>query len=873
MSITAEEVIVQLEARNAQFRADIARAETHFEHSMRGIRGAATATEARVASAFRSMATAAGITVGAAGIVAGTRAFLGYADAAKTLEAQLRLATAQSGSFAQAQEDVRRIATETRTGIEETASLYATFQRNARELGISQEQAARATQTVSEAFQISGASAAEAAGGLRQFLQGVQSGTLRGEELNSVLENAPRLARLIADSLGVTIGQLRAMGQEGQLAGDKLIRALTDRRFTEQIDAEFRELPVTFDQAMTLVNNAAVAVFGAFDRGGQFSNAIAHFFGESTDGFGEMEDDAEQAGIIIRSVFEGLQDMFEPMVGGADGAFSTIVGMAQQVRNSIRSIAYEFQALLNNTANVGEGIVNFLDPGLARRMFGPQSQRGNRQFRFADRLSGRMEDAELDLQLDAVERRNRAGGYQRSGGAFLSYRPVQGGGNGAPAPPRVRSGAGGGGRRRGGAGPSAETVARRAEADRVRELRDTQSFQDELARLNEDLIQARQAMVTAAEALAAFEVQEVEARRDRRNAGFLSDAEEEPESRRELARVRAQQLVEANNAVAAQQIANINAREAQRVAEEQNRLAQVDLENAIDVGQANADLAQTTEDRRAAALRLLDLQQQLERLELEGIAGAEGVNDLRRREAQARLEMLDTIYQARRQGVLDQTMGPGAAYLRDIRAVGAGMGEQFERVAVTGFERLNSELAEAAAGFLNLGGVAGRVLDQILADIMRIAIQQAIIAPLAEALLGGGGGGKGGGGLGGAIAAGIGAIFGGPRALGGPVAAGKAYLVGENGRPELFVPGQSGTIVPMAKALGGYSGTAIPAAAPSIRHFHISVDAKNSVTPAGFAEQISRTVLRLADKMDSAREQRTLRQVPGRLARFEVDGM
>src|SRR5690606_21175298 len=201
------------------------------------------------------------------------------------VEAQLRLATRESGSFGQAQRDVRRIATETRTSLEATAQLYATFQRNAAELGVSQEQSARATETVTKAFRISGATAAEAAGGLRQFLQGIQSGTLRGEELNSVLENAPRLARLIADSLGVTIGQLRALGQEGNLAGDKLIRALTDRKFTESIDAEFRELPVTFGEAMQQVENAAMITFGAFDRGGAFSQMLANFVTDGAAGF------------------------------------------------------------------------------------------------------------------------------------------------------------------------------------------------------------------------------------------------------------------------------------------------------------------------------------------------------------------------------------------------------------------------------------------------------------------------------------------------------------------------------------------------------------------------------------------------------------
>lgn len=246
---------VDLDMSTARLEAGIRRAQDRVQRLEGRFQSLSRSTS-------RSFAPLAGLVTGGA-VALGLRTFTQYADAAASFTAQLRLATAQSGSFAQAQADVQRIADLTRSGIEETAQLYSAFQRNARELGITQEQAARATQTVSETFQISGASAAEAAGGLRQFLQALQSGQLRGEEFNSVMENAPRLARLLADSLGVTIGELRNLAQQGELTSDRLIAALTERRFTDQIDAEFRQLPVTFDQAMTRIRNTAIEAAGA----------------------------------------------------------------------------------------------------------------------------------------------------------------------------------------------------------------------------------------------------------------------------------------------------------------------------------------------------------------------------------------------------------------------------------------------------------------------------------------------------------------------------------------------------------------------------------------------------------------------------------
>jgi tape measure domain-containing protein len=449
MSARVGALRVTLGANTANYEAGMRRAQTTARRTGRDISTSLAAAQRTATNAFRGIAAAAGVTgLGAAGA-----GFLRMADAAKSLEAQLRLATRESGSFSRAQADVNRIAAVTRTGLEETASLYATFQRNARELGITQEQSARATETVSKAFQISGASAAEAAGGLRQFLQGVQSGTLRGEELNSVLENAPRLARLLADSLGVTIGQLRAMGQAGELTADKLIHALTDRQFTAGIDAEFRELPVTFDQAMTLVSNAAIETFGAFDRGGQFSSMLASFFADSAEGFSGMASDAETAGASIRSTMSALADVFGPMVSGAERDFGTIASMADQLREAIQAVLGDIQWAYNQYVSVANAVDNFganvINP--AARIFSPGVPPGGGPFARGTRQPATFADDFATRQANDFRARNSNAGI--IGAARDQLRPrssrgaaVSAGGGGGARGGRRRSG-GGGGRR------------------------------------------------------------------------------------------------------------------------------------------------------------------------------------------------------------------------------------------------------------------------------------------------------------------------------------------------------------------------------------------------------------------------------------------
>src|SRR3546814_1560541 len=109
----------------------------------------------------------------------------------------------------------------TRNGLAETTDLYATFMRNGRELGITQDQAAKATETFAKTLKISGAGAAEASSATTQFSQALASGVLRGDEFNGIMESSPRLARLLADSLDVPVGSLRAMAEQGELTADK----------------------------------------------------------------------------------------------------------------------------------------------------------------------------------------------------------------------------------------------------------------------------------------------------------------------------------------------------------------------------------------------------------------------------------------------------------------------------------------------------------------------------------------------------------------------------------------------------------------------------------------------------------------------------
>ncbi|KGQ60198.1 hypothetical protein IO48_09720 [Gallibacterium anatis 4895] len=108
---------------------------------------------------------------------------------------------------------------------------------------------ARLTETVSKVVTISGASAASAEAALMQFGQAMASGELRGEELNSVMEQTPGLADAIAKGLGITTAELNAMGKAGELAIPKVIEAL--KKAKDSVDSDFEKRVMTISQAFT----------------------------------------------------------------------------------------------------------------------------------------------------------------------------------------------------------------------------------------------------------------------------------------------------------------------------------------------------------------------------------------------------------------------------------------------------------------------------------------------------------------------------------------------------------------------------------------------------------------------------------------------
>lgn len=194
------------------------------------------------------------------------------ADTMRLLDGRLKLVTDSQEEFTRAQEELFDIANETRNALEGTVGLYTRMARSAENTGKSQGEMLQVTDSINKALTVSGAEASSANAALIQLSQGLAANAFRGEEMNSVLEQTPRVAQLIADGLGVGIARLREMGSAGELTADKVITAILSQR--DVIDREFAQMPKTVGQALTVATNHFQKFIREFDKASGMSDTI-----------------------------------------------------------------------------------------------------------------------------------------------------------------------------------------------------------------------------------------------------------------------------------------------------------------------------------------------------------------------------------------------------------------------------------------------------------------------------------------------------------------------------------------------------------------------------------------------------------------------
>lgn len=185
------------------------------------------------------------------------------ADDMRLLSARVQVAAGSIEKAADAMGQLQRISARTQTDLAANVTVFTRLNQSLLQMGGNQGDTLRVTELLGMAIKVSGASAAEASSAMTQFGQALGSGKLAGDELKSLLENAPYLMQQLAKGLGVPIGALKQLGEDGKLTADVVVGAL--QKAAVSIEADFKRLPQTLGGAFDVATDAAKRANEALD--------------------------------------------------------------------------------------------------------------------------------------------------------------------------------------------------------------------------------------------------------------------------------------------------------------------------------------------------------------------------------------------------------------------------------------------------------------------------------------------------------------------------------------------------------------------------------------------------------------------------------
>lgn len=257
-------------------------------------------------------------------------------------------------------------ANDARGSLGDMASVVARFGNNAKDAFSSSAEVVQFANLVQKQMTIAGASTQEAANAELQLSQALGSGVLRGDELNSIFEQAPNLIQNIADYLDVPIGKIRSMAQDGELSADVVKQAVFAA--TDEINANFESMPMTWGQMWTVFqNNATMAFQSVLQRLNDLAN---------TDGFqmfatNAINDLAVVAGVVL-DIFEGIGSVgtfvsdnwqiIGPIVEGVAAALTVYYGW-QLLSTSATKAAAAAQWIYNAAMNANPAAIVVISIG------------------------------------------------------------------------------------------------------------------------------------------------------------------------------------------------------------------------------------------------------------------------------------------------------------------------------------------------------------------------------------------------------------------------------------------------------------------------------------------------------------------------------
>ncbi|HCI8401010.1 TPA: tape measure protein [Klebsiella pneumoniae] len=240
-------------------RREVDAALSGLNGSMGRLEASVNRTERSIGSMERTMSSLSGVAKGLLAALS-VQQVASYADAWTELNNKVANSVRTGETQAEVMQRIFDVSQATQSSLNGTATLYARLERGTRTYNTSAEDLTRLTTIINQGFAVSGATAQEAENAIIQLSQGIASGVLRGEEFNSVSEQGSRLMVALADSMGVSIGQLRAMAAQGQLTTDVVVKGLLSQG--DAIGKEFANTTVSIAKGLQVAGNNVTKFFG-----------------------------------------------------------------------------------------------------------------------------------------------------------------------------------------------------------------------------------------------------------------------------------------------------------------------------------------------------------------------------------------------------------------------------------------------------------------------------------------------------------------------------------------------------------------------------------------------------------------------------------
>lgn len=348
-----EKEVQQADQAFSGFQAEVGKANTSLKET-----DTAAQTAQKGIGVLKTGFTALIGVMGGIGIGLGLRELAEAADSYTNLSARINIATSDGGNFQQAMAGVHQVALMTNSSLDATAGLFTKVNDTGKQMGMTQQQSLDLVKTINMAIQTGGGSAAAADAAIIQLTQSLQSGVLRGDEFNSIMEQAPGISKALAQSLGVTTGELRKMAENGELSAEKVIKALQSQ--SAAIEADYAKFPTTIGNALQRIATQWQILIGTMDQANGASATVAQWLVTLADNMDVVETILEDIGEGFIWVGDQLKKIdpatIEALKEALSTAYETIQSMASSLGNGIGIAVDQLDTLLGAIFNFESGV-------------------------------------------------------------------------------------------------------------------------------------------------------------------------------------------------------------------------------------------------------------------------------------------------------------------------------------------------------------------------------------------------------------------------------------------------------------------------------------------------------------------------------------